>query len=481
MSYQKFTKDIGIVGLVNLLMALKAIIILPIITKLLGPESYGVWVQIIAALGFMAPLLTLSLPPALLRFLPAKKNREEIQNGVYSILAVIFVTALASALFLIFVSDYISILLKTQKILVIIFSLTMILECLNIVFFTVFRTLQEIKKYSFFILFQTVGEIGLIYIIVFLGYGISGIIFSLFFIRLINSLIMGGAIVKRIGLRIPNFSILKEYLHYGVPIMAGDISHWIIQSSDKYLLGFFLGTISVGYYAPVNTISNIIFFFVSPIAFVLPAILGKLYDENKIREVKIYLEYSLKYFLVIAIPSAFGLSVLAKQLLITFSTLEIAQQAYKITPIILLSVLLRGVTSIVALILGLTKKTKIGGIIVIAAALTNLGLNFILIPWLGMMGAAISYCLSNVLFFVLISYFSFKDIKLKLYYKFILKSASASVLMSLVVVQIHPSGILPTILTILLGTFLYGIFMFLFRGFEKKEILFFVNILKKGY
>lgn len=42
-SCKKFTKDIGIIGLTNLIVVLKDLVILPFITKLLGTESYGIW------------------------------------------------------------------------------------------------------------------------------------------------------------------------------------------------------------------------------------------------------------------------------------------------------------------------------------------------------------------------------------------------------------------------------------------------------
>ena len=40
MSYKKFTKDIGILGLTQLTMAISGIIVLPVITKILGAPKY---------------------------------------------------------------------------------------------------------------------------------------------------------------------------------------------------------------------------------------------------------------------------------------------------------------------------------------------------------------------------------------------------------------------------------------------------------
>ncbi|MFA7714941.1 MAG: oligosaccharide flippase family protein, partial [Candidatus Paceibacterota bacterium] len=79
MPHRKFTKDIGIVSLANLAIALKTLIFLPIITKVLGAGNYGIWIQIIAAISLATPLVTMGLPYTLVRFLAAEKDKKEIQ------------------------------------------------------------------------------------------------------------------------------------------------------------------------------------------------------------------------------------------------------------------------------------------------------------------------------------------------------------------------------------------------------------------
>jgi len=358
MSYQKFTKDVGIIGVTELVIALKGLIILPIITKLLGAENYGIWAQLIVTLSLITPIATLGLPYTLVRFLAAEKDKKEIQDGIWSVLTIIFGTALFIALALFLLSGHISDFFG-EKNLCQILALTVILECLNQVFFNIFRTFQRVGKYSSFIIFQTLGEVGLVIGAVLLGYGLFGAVLSLLIIRGINFLIMGALTVKKIGITNPKFLRIKEYLRFGLPTIPGNISSWIVQSSDRYLIGFFLGALFVGYYVPAYTIANSITLFIAPLIFVLPAVLSKFYDENKFGEVKTYLKYSLKYFLMVGIPSVFGLSILSKQLLTIFSTSEIAQHSYYIVPFVALSTLLFGIYAVIAQIITLKKKTKL--------------------------------------------------------------------------------------------------------------------------
>jgi len=472
MSYQKFTKDVGIIGLTELIITLKGAIILPIITKLLGTENYGIWAQIIATISLITPIATLGLPYTLVRFLAAEKDRKEVQDGVWSVLTIILGVTLIIALILIFFSGSISQFFGGEKILVQILVFTAIFECLNLVFFNIFRAFQSMGKYSSFIIFQTLGEVGLVAGTVILGYGLFGAVLSLLIIRLLNFLIMGGFILKKIGFKVPRFLRIRHYLHFGLPTIPGNISYWVVNFSDRYLIGLFLGTIFVGYYVPAYTIGNVVTFFMAPLSFILPAVLSESFDGNRINEVKVYLKYSWKYFLMVAIPSVFGLSILSKQLLTILSTPEIARQSYYIVPFVALSMLFLGMYAVTVQIIVLKKRTQIIGMIWIIAAVLNFGLNFIFIPKFGILGAAISTLLAYILAFGLTCYYSFREFRFEIDWQFILKSIFASILMALFIFWFRPLGFSKTIIAIILGTLIYGILIFLFKGFDKKEIEF---------
>jgi len=329
-------------------------------------------------------------------------------------------------------------------------------------------------------IFQGLGEVGLVAIAVFLDYGLFGAVSALLIIRIINFLITGGIIVKEIGIKFPRFSKIKEYLHFGLPTIPGNISSWFVHFNDRYVIGFFLGALFVGFYVPAYTLGGIVAFFEAPLSFILPAVLSKLYDENKIGKVKTYLKYSLKYFLMIAIPAFFGLSVLSKQLLTIFSTSEIAQQGYLIVPFMALSMLLYGLYGIGPQILILIKKTSILGKIWLLASFLNLGLNLILIPRFGIMAAAVNTLLTYIVIFLSTWYYSFKYLRFEIDWKFIEKSILSSILMSFFLLWFAPVGILKVSIAIFLGTLLYGSLIFLFKGFEKKELNFFKELLIKS-
>ena len=477
--HKLFTQRIGLIGITTLLASLSGIILLPILTKTLPIEEYGIWVQIMVTISLILPIALMDLPYAMVRFLAAEKDKKEIQEGFYSIAVFILFTSLIISLLLFLISKPFAATFLDDRIeLVKMISLIIPIQCLNGLCLNFFRTFQQIKRYSLFSLLQTYGNVVLVAYAVLSGYGIFGAVVSILIVQLIAFLLMGCLIVTKIGVKVPNFSRIKEYLNFALPVVPGSMSSWIVNSSDRYIIGLFLGTAFVGYYSPGYALGNIIIMFITPLSFLLHPVLSKLYDERKEEEVKNYLKYALKYFLMLAIPSAFGLSLLSKQLLTILSTPEIASHGYLITPFVAASALLFGVYAVIAQIIILVKKTRIIGAIWIIAAIMNLGLNLIVVPHMGILGAAITTLIAFMLALILVSFYSFKYFKFDIDLSFILKSIFASVVISLVIIQWNPIGVLNVLIVIGVCAVVYAVVLLLLKGVKKEEIKFFKELFR---
>jgi len=60
--YRKFVQDIGILGASNFIVSLRGLILLPILTKFLGPEKYGIWIQLSITLTLLTPFIVMGRP-----------------------------------------------------------------------------------------------------------------------------------------------------------------------------------------------------------------------------------------------------------------------------------------------------------------------------------------------------------------------------------------------------------------------------------
>jgi Polysaccharide biosynthesis protein. len=99
--YRLLAQRIGLIGLANVLVNLSGIFLLPILTKSLPVEDYGIWAQVNVTISLASVVICLGLSASMVRFMAAASSREEIQECFYSILAVVMLTGI-SAMLLIF-------------------------------------------------------------------------------------------------------------------------------------------------------------------------------------------------------------------------------------------------------------------------------------------------------------------------------------------------------------------------------------------
>lgn len=479
--YQQFARRIGLIGITNLLIGLSGFVLLPILTKTLPIEDYGTYVQVTVTISLVPGVVMLGLPYAMVRYLAAAQTREEIQDGYFSIAAITTVTAgLAAVVLIILAEGVAAVLFDGQTTVTRIVSLAVFLECMNLLQFNYFRTFQQIQRYSSLLFFKTCLQLVLVGAFVLTGYGILGAVAGLFIANFILFLIMGFFIISEIGFAIPKFRYLKEYLSFGLPTVPGNISSWVVNSSDRYMIALFLGAAYVGYYAPGYTLGNIVNMFIAPLSFMLPAVLSKYYDENNLQGVQAILQHSLKYFLMLAVPSFIGLSILSKPLLNILSTPEIASNGYLITPFTALSALFFGIFAIFSEILFLEKKTIITAKVWIIAAMINFGLNLIAIPYLGILGAAITTLISFMFSLCVVLYYIKSKSQINILSGLnmtFLRITFASLCIIPIVIILHPDGIISIMLAVVLCAFTYFVLLFVFREVTKEEVYFFKKLL----
>ena len=478
--FQLFARRIGLISITNLISGLSALLLVPILTKTIPIEEYGVWVQITITLVLVPIIVMLGLPYTMVRFLAAVKEREKIQEAFYSIFTIILVTTGLTSIVIYLFSGLIATYFFDNQIQIVkILSFIVFFECLNLLLLNYFRTFQQIKKYTIFSCFQTCIKVASVAIFVFLGYGIFGAVIGLLITDIFHFVLMFLCVISEIGVTLPRFIDIREYLAFGLPTVQGNLSAWIVDSSDRFIIGFCLGSAFVGYYAPGCVLGSMVTLFVAPLIFLLPSALSKYYDEANIENVKLILKHTVKYFLALSIPSIVGLSLLSKPILMILSTPSIAEKSYIITPFFACCGLLFGLHAIIVNILVLEKKTNIMALIWVFAAVLSLGLNFLLVPRIGILGAAITMLFTYFFAFVLTMFFSSKYFVFPIDFYFLLKCIFASLIMALVIILVErliPVTLIYICLIICISSLTYCVALLILKGFKRHEIDFFINI-----
>jgi O-antigen/teichoic acid export membrane protein len=468
--YKLFIQRVGLVGLANLFISFSGLILLPVLTKNISVNNYGIWAQVTVTIIIMPVFLTMGLNDAVVRFLPSEQKSEQ-RNILYSLFCIVLVISfVVSVLFYVFSDIIAASLFDGKTIIVKVLSVIIFIESLNEFMTQYFRAIQKIKIKSALDISKSLLKVGFVSFFVLSDYDIYGAIYGILISSIIIMLITFLLVFSELGIRNLKIVNVKQFLYYGLPLTIGHLSGRIVNVSDRYVIGFFLGTAFVGYYSPAYTLGDIISLFFAPLNFMLPPVLSKYYEEGNLKTVKTILSLSFKYFVVIAIPAAFGLSVMSNSILTVLSTSEIAQQGYIVTPFVAFSTLLFGVTLINSQILYLIKKTTIIANAWVIAAVFNLVLNIILIPYIGIIGAAATTSVAYLLLFAIISVYSFKFIKFNINLLFLIKCLFASFLMSFIPISLKPTGLFEITIVIIISAVIYFFILYIFKGFDKKEI-----------
>lgn len=472
---------IGLVSLMNLLTALGGVVLLPILTKNMPVNEYGLWTQVNVTVGLASVIILMGLPHSMVRFMAAAKERKEIQESFYSIFLLVALGGALVSLLLFYFSETLAFhLFDDNKPVAQILSVIVFMESLNALLFNFFRTFQQMKLYTLLGFINMCLSVALAYYFVATGWGIYGAVIGLFLSKTVLFVIMFHLIQKEVGFMIPNFRNIRGYLAFGLPLVPSGLSDWVINSSDRYVISIFLGTAYVGYYSPGYVLGSIIMMFINPVGCILPVVLSKHYDEDKLNAVETILSLSLRYFLALALPAVFGLTILSWPILSILSTTDIADKGYLITPFVALSMLLFGIASILANIIGLVKRTKISAMIWFIAATLNIGLTIFLVPRLNILGAALATLLAFIFVFASTVYFTFRLLKLHLDTRFILKCLLASMVMSLFIILWSPKDLQEILASIALSAGLYFLLLWLLKGINEYEVQFLKKMLRKG-
>ncbi|MBW8304980.1 MAG: lipopolysaccharide biosynthesis protein [Brevundimonas sp.] len=183
---------------------------------------------------------------------------------------------------------------------------------------------------------------------------------------------------------------VRGYALYGYPIAASLALTVVLSSTDRFLLAAFMDEAAVGAYHAGYSIANrtldVLFLWLGSAG--QPALIMAL-ERGGPGQLKTAAREQLSTFLMIGLPAAAGVALVARPLAEVLIGEELRVAAASITPWIALSALLYGLTAYYfgqAFTLG--KKTRLLLIAMAIPAGLNVVLNLILVPRYGLMGAA---------------------------------------------------------------------------------------------
>jgi O-antigen/teichoic acid export membrane protein len=481
-AYTVFGRQVGYVIFTNIVQLVLGVILIPVITKNLGSSLYGVWSLIGVTISLIVPFSVLSFNTSIVRFLAAEKDINKIREDFYSACILVLTSGSVLSLIMFLLSGIIATYIFKDYGLVTYIRISAVLVLLNSlsqVLLAFFRKGINIGIYT--VLSLTLNVITFILTMLFVsrGHSLTGVLTATIISLVAINILALVMILKQIHFQRPRFSNMKSYLKWGIPLTPNPAIMWIITASDRYIISYFLGVSAAGIYNAAYILGSYASLALVPLGIVLYPMVSKTYDEGNLKECSNYFKYSFKYLMMVSIPSAIGLSVLAKPLLRILTTPEFVSGS-PVVALVAFGALLHCFQQICIYVLHLVGKTRLNLRILSTGAILNIIFNVALIPRLGIIGAGIGSLIAYTVLGVMTLLITNKYLKFDLNLFFILKSFVSSSVMALLIWLIKPETILMILFSIAVGIIVYFGILIVIRGFSKTELAFFKSFVERS-
>ena len=211
----------------------------------------------------------------------------------------------------------------------------------------------------------------------------------------------------------------REMVRYGIHVMAVSVGNIILGNIDIIVLTYFSGLASVGLYSVALPTGKLLLYFPRAIGGIMLPLSAELWAENKKHILKAGIEKLYKYSIIAIVPLVLAIFSFSDFILNIFfgSAYAAAGTALKILVIGMIFAAIYGVNINFFAAIG---KPEINSKIIYSAAAFNLIGNLIMVPLIGIEGAAISTSISYLIMMLMGLYYirKFIDIIFPLKYWF---------------------------------------------------------------
>lgn len=455
---------------------LRGVIVIPLITNLLGSDSYGIWATVMAFIGLATAAGGFHLHGSLIRYSSEDRESEQTYSDILSVtvlLGVLLAAGIGIAGTVLDLQNLFSGMQIDHHVLLLSVGLLVFLRVTYNININFPRSKGFVKLYDMARMSTKIAE-SIVLIVVFLSGGtvVTGIL-SLAIVSVMANVIMVGVIAWNYQIPTPDPSNFPKYLRYGGPMVPKEISTALMNNSDKYILLLFLTPTAVGIYSVSYAICTMFRQMSSALNPTLYPSVAKAWDEGKKAELRSLYEDIFRYYSILAIPAYFGVSFLSFPLISLLSNPEIARKGQLLIPILALAFMTRGYDGAMTYILTSAERTGLIAKGVLTASVLNILLNLAFILKWGIEGAALGTAISHVVLTWMLYRFSKTYLEFQIPVWSISRSIVASLVMVsvLLVVNLDVSPLVSLLVYPPIGASVYFVVLFLTGEFQVRELL----------
>lgn len=396
---KSLSKDTLVYGLNTIVGRFLGFFLVPFYTNKFLPEEYGIITVIYSYIAILNVFFSIGLESGYMKFSSTLEVGSKKQNFSNPYIIVFFNSLLLSLLLFLFSNELTSVFQIDIKYAYLIkySALILFFDTIVLIPFAYLRLNNKAKSFAGIKITNIVLNVVLnIILILYFNFGIEAVFISNLISSVVTFLMLIPVLLKNISFEF-NKGLIKELLVFSIPYIPAGISANLVQIIDRPILKYLTDDKTVGIYTANYKLGIFMMLIVSMFEFAWrPFFLNNANDPNaKNIFSKVLTIFVLISSIVFLIISLFISDVVKMNL--PFNTHLIGKaywEGLEIVPVILFGYLLYGMYINFMPGIYIEKKTKYLPLVTGLGAIANVIANFILIPKLSYMGAAIATLIS---------------------------------------------------------------------------------------
>lgn len=469
--FQSVYKHFFVYGLGTMINRLVGFLLIPFYTHYLTPADYGTLELIELTVYVAGTFLGAGLTNAIMRYYfmteETGPRRTVISTAFWSVLLICIVMGGVLIYFspllsdLIFQTDEYGALIRLA-----LTTLTITVVCETPSMFL--RAQQRSVLFSFVNLLKLIINLTLnIYFITRMNWGVKGIIWGGLLSQIAVALLLVSYTLRNVGWSISKDTLMGMF-RFGLPYMPGGFMVYILNFSSRFFLQRFTSLTEVGLYALGAKFGTVL----GPLL-VDPFLLiwrPKMFEIASRPDAPRIYSRMFTYYMYATLFMTLGISIVIRDLIVLVADPSF-ESAYRIVPLLALAQVAWGAFVPLQIGIQMADKTRIILYILMASAALSIVLNFALVPWIGVWGAALSSLVSFTVLCILAHRYSSRY--LAIHYEFARLAKLFGVAMVIYFVGIHlplgPPGMAGLLIRGALSL-LYPFALFAVKFYETAEL-----------
>jgi O-antigen/teichoic acid export membrane protein len=256
---------------------------------------------------------------------------------------------------------------------------------------------RRMTLYAFVNVYQSVMTIVLTVALVHFGYGVEGAVTGMVIPQVLLGLFSLLAVWRSMnrpaeGQSLP---VLRKLLWFGLFVVLGNGVYMLFYRIDSILIGHYWDEVEVGIYAIAGTLSGLVPLIPNAIQMVTQATIPKYWGRGESHNIENLMNRAMKYTAMLIMPISFAGIMLSRDLITIIFGEEYVSATVPLQ-ILLASFAFGGIFTAVGTALSSTNWIHISFIIGTVQVVVNTALCVVLIPRLGMNGAAAATAATHV-------------------------------------------------------------------------------------